>query len=194
MAKKNKNDMPPPPPGVSQFKARKGLALFALIAVGLLIAVAVAPSSDSKPTLQYGATTPAGIIESAITKEAGKSSSIDGAGGKRVKYILVSNMKINIEIYGDENLSGGLTKSANRRLVLDVIKAVQVAKVGFHEATIKVFYPLVDKLGNTTIDEVLSYTFTGGQLMKINTGNIDTHNMDSGFADVDQFIHPAFAW
>ena len=193
MTKKNKNDMPPPPPGAKK-KSRKGPAIFALIAVGLLIAVVVAPSSDSKPTLQYGATTPAGIIEAAVIQEAGKSSNIDGSGGKRIKYILVSSEKIDIEIYGDENLSEGLTKSANRRLVLDTIKAVQDVKVGFSEVTIKVFYPLVDKLGNTTIDKVLSYTFTSDQLMKINTANIDTKNMDNGFADVDQFIHPAFAW
>ena len=193
MTKKNKIDTPPPPPGAKK-KSRKGPAIFALIAVGLLIAVVAAPSSDSKPTLQYGATTPAGIIEAAVIKEAGNSSSIDGAGGKRVKYILVSSKKIDIEIYGDENLSEGLTKSANRRLVLDTIKAVQDANVNFSEATIKVFYPLVDKLGNTTIDKVLSYTFTGAQLAKINTGNIDTHNMDNDFADVGQFIHPAFAW
>lgn len=197
MAKKPKNWSAPTPgsevtPGQKK-RSRKGPLIFALIAVGFLIAVIAAPSSDTSSSEKVPAT-PAGQVQSAVTKQAGKSTNLDGVGGDRIKSVYISGGTLTVEMYGDENLSEGLTKSANRRLVLKAIKGIQNAGVSYTDATITVFYPLVDKLGNTSVDKVLSYSFSGAQISKINTDNVDTHNMDSGFADLGEYVHSAFAW
>jgi hypothetical protein len=168
------------------------------ILLGIFAALIVLPitisvlGGDSKPKLSATAT-PLEVLESNIKSEAGDSSNIQGYKN-RIQVLTLDSSMIYLEMNGDDNLTEGTIKSSNRRLVLDAIRAIQNSKVAFDTAVIAVRFPLVDNLGNTTMDLVLKYGFSAGRLNQINTANIDTHNMDVDFADISTIIHPSFEW
>ncbi len=128
-----------------------------------------------------------------INDSAGKDSNLDGING-RVKMLDIAEDQVLIDMYGDENLTEGLTKSANRRLILKAIDAYQKSELSADEVAISVWFPLVDEVGVSTLRRVLSYGFTAAQIAKIQTENIDTKSMDNGMADVYTVIYPAFRW
>lgn len=199
MAKKNRPDWGPPggeplAPTKGQARNRKIVKWFFLLSVGLLIVVILAPSSDSDKMPSNVVLSPVGKLEQVILKETGSKSNLKETSGARMRSFTFSGGRVVIEMNGDENLSSGLTKSANRRLVLKAIKGLQKSAVTFDSAVIAVYYPLVDNLGNTSVDQVLKYSFSAARVVAINTDNVDTHGMDVGFADIATIVHPAFAW
>lgn len=153
-------------------------------------------SSDSTVAKTAPATVPASpesALRKLVEKEAGDSTNLDGYSG-RIKSLDVSDEQVLIDMHGSENLTDGMVKSANRRLVLDAITAYQKSGLTATEIFISVWYPLTDNLGNATLRRVLSYGFSAAQISKINAENVDTKNMDSNFADVSTAIYPAFRW
>jgi len=136
---------------------------------------------------------PARIIRNQVESEAGTKSNLDGYES-RVRNVLITDGVVTIEMNGDDNLSSGLVKSTNRRLVLDAISALKKAGVPFESADIFVYFPLVDNLGNVSMNAVLGYSFTVDRINQIQPENVDTKRMDSNFADLGTFIHPAFRW
>ena len=139
------------------------------------------------------AQSPTEILKARVEKEAGSKSNIDGYSA-RVRTVSVEDGQVTIEMNGQENISDGTTKSANRRLVLDAITALKASGVTYETAFIAVYFPLVDNLGGTSMDPVLRYTFSSAQIMRIQPDNVDTKGMDSNFADLGTSVHPAFAW
>jgi hypothetical protein len=99
-----------------------------------------------------------------------------------------------IRLLGSENITSGLTKSSNRRLVLETIKAYQSAGLTSQFIAIDVYYPLVDNLGTEKLYRILGYGFTQDRIMAITADNIDTERMDENFADEFTFVHPEFQW
>lgn len=135
---------------------------------------------------------PEGRLTAAILEETGKTNIKEY--GERIRLVEWSGEQTLIRILGNENISSGLTKSSNRRLVLETITAYQKSGLSSEIIAIEVFYPLVDNLGNETLNKVLGYGFTQERITKIQAGNIDTKMMDTNFADLFTAIHPAFRW
>jgi len=198
------------PMSPDELKKRYDLKRRALIFFGgtpsFLLLVSIIPSGDdssssgrssgqSDTTQKAQTTQPATAdakLSAAVRKEAGKSN-IDNYGD-RIQYIEWTEEQTLIRLLGDENLSSGLTKSSNRRLVLDAIEAYQSAGLASESIAIDIYFPLVDNLGNEKLYRVLGYGFTQERIMAINPGNIDTKRMDANFADEFTFVHPAFQW
>lgn len=136
--------------------------------------------------------TPQGRLSTAVQKETGKTN-LKGYG-ERIQLVEWSSAKTTIQLLGDENLSAGLTKSSNRRLVLEAIAGYQKTGLSSETIVIEVFYPLVDNLGNESLSRVLGYGFSQERISMIQPENIDPKLMDSGFADLFTSIHPSFRW
>ena len=151
------------------------------------------PSSSDSTVAKTAPASPESALRKLVEKEAGDSTNLDGYSG-RIKSLDVSDEQVLIDMHGSENITDGMVKSANRRLVLDAITAYQKSGLTATEVFISVWYPLTDNLGNTTLRRVLSYGFSAAQISKINAENVDTKNMDSNFADVSTAIYPAFRW
>jgi hypothetical protein len=128
-----------------------------------------------------------------INDSAGKDSNLDGIN-VRIKSLDIASDQVLIDMYGDENLTEGMMKSANRRLILKAIDAYQASGLKAKEVSISVWFPLVDEVGVSTLRRVLSYGFSASQIAKIQTENIDTKSMDNGMADVYTVVYPAFRW
>lgn len=128
-----------------------------------------------------------------INDSAGKDSNLEGIN-VRIKSLDIAADQVLIDMYGDENITEGTMKSANRRLILKAIDAYQESGLTAEEVSISVWYPLVDEVGVSTLRRVLSYGFTAPQIARIQTENIDTKSMDNGMADVYTAIYPAFRW
>jgi hypothetical protein len=137
--------------------------------------------------------TPKQKLTALINEEAGNDSNLDGIN-VRIKSLDIAQDQILIDLYGDENLTSGLMKSANRRLILKAIDAYQSSGLTADQVSISVWFPLVDEAGVATLRRVLSYGFSASQIARIQTANIDTKRMDSGMADVYTAIYPAFRW
>ena len=150
-------------------------------------------STIAKTTPATVAPSPESALRKFVEKEAGNSTNLDGYTG-RIKSLDVSGEQVLIDMHGSENLTDGMVKSANRRLVLNAITAYQKSGLTASEIFISVWYPLTDNLGNTTLRRVLSYGFSAAQISKINAENVDTKNMDTNFADISTGIYPAFRW
>jgi len=135
-------------------------------------------------------TTPEGRLSSAVLKETGKTN-LKGYGS-RIQLVEWSSAKTTIQLLGDENISTGLTKSSNRRLVLETIAAYKKSGLSSETIVVEVFYPLVDNLGNESLNRVLGYGFSQERISRIQPDNIDPKQMDSNFADLFTSIHPAF--
>lgn len=177
-----------------QQRNRRIVKVFFLASVGLLLAVMIMPASNSDDTQSTASLTPAERLEKYVLDETGDETNLKETGGSRLRALSLNDGKVVIEMNGDENISSGLTKSTNRRLVLKAIKGLQESGATFDSAVISVYYPLIDKLGNTSVDVVLMYSFSASRIAAINPDNVDAKGMDLGFADIDTFIHPAFAW
>jgi hypothetical protein len=136
---------------------------------------------------------PAQALQELVEKEAGSKSNLDG-NSSRIRTVSIEDGRATIEMNGDENLTEGTTKSSNRRLVLDAIKALKSSGVNYEIAFIAVHYPLVNNLGETAVEPVLRYTFSLEQIGRIQPDNVDTKGMDSNFADLGTIVHPAFVW
>lgn len=152
------------------------------------------PSSvDSAESTTTNPLTPKQKLTKLINETAGNDSNLEGIN-VRVKSIDIADDQVLIDMYGDENLTQGLMKSANRRLVLDAIDAYQSSGLNADQVSISVWYPLVDEAGVATLRRVLSYGFSSSQIARIQTENIDTKRMDNGMADTYTAIYPAFRW
>lgn len=136
---------------------------------------------------------PAQVLRDRVEKEAGSKSNLDGYSS-RIRTVTVDGGIASIEMNGDENLTEGTTKSSNRRLVLDAIRALKSSGITYDTAFIAVFYPLVDNLGGTSMEPVLRYTFSLERIGRIQPDNVDTKGMDYDFADIATIVHPAFRW
>ena len=137
--------------------------------------------------------TPEEELTELINTTAGNDSNIEGID-MRVRSLELTADEASIELYGDENLTEGLIKSSNRRLVLKTIDAYQASGIKAEQVNISVWFPLVDEAGVPTLRQVLSYGFSSSQIARIQTSNIDTERMDNGMADVYTSIYPAFRW
>ncbi len=137
--------------------------------------------------------TPAQILEERVKDEAGAKSNLEGYSS-RIRTVTIENGIATIEMNGDENLTDGTTKSSNRRLVLDAIRALKSAGVAYDSAFIAVYYPLVDNLGAVSMEPVLRYSFSLERIGLIQPDNVDTKGMDYDFADLGTIVHPAFRW
>ena len=133
------------------------------------------------------------VLLERVEKEAGKKSNLDGFSS-RIRNVAIQGGKVSIEMNGNQNLTEGLTKSTNRRLVLDALKALKSSGVTYESAYIAVYYPLVNNLGEMSVLPVLRYTFSFEQIGRIQPENVDTKGMDRNFADLGTVVHPAFAW
>lgn len=136
--------------------------------------------------------TPQGRLSAAVRKETGKTN-LKGYGD-RIQLVEWSSAETTIQLLGDENLSTGLTKSSNRRLVLEAITGYQKSGLSSETIVIEVFYPLVDNLGNESLNRVLRYGFSQERISVIRPENVDPKQMDSNFADLFTSIHPTFLW
>jgi hypothetical protein len=150
-------------------------------------------NTDETTTSSNAALTPKQKLTKLINESAGDDSSLDGIN-VRVKSLDIADDQVLIDLYGDENLTEGLLKSSNRRLVLDAIDAYQSSGLIADQVSISVWFPLVDEAGVETLRRVLSYGFSAAQIARIQTENIDTKNMDNGMADTYTAIYPAFRW
>ena len=135
---------------------------------------------------------PVARLIAAVSKETGKTN-IEGYGD-RIQLVEWSQEQTLIRVLGTENLTSGLTKASNRRLVLDGIRAYQESGLSSEFIAIEVYFPLVDNLGAENLRRVLGYGFTQERISLIQTQNIDTKRMDTNFADEFTYVHPAFAW
>jgi hypothetical protein len=153
-----------------------------------------APEVTSAPeeTAPPEAATPSERLTEAVLKETGKSN-VKGYGD-RIQVVESSEEQTLVRLLGDENLTSGLTKSSNRRLVLEAITAYQSSGITSQFIAIEIYFPLVDNLGTEKLFRVLGYGFTQERIMAITPGNIDTKRMDENFADEFTFIHPSFRW
>jgi hypothetical protein len=173
------------------------------ITVGILVVVSLIPSGDDSSsdessagngndTSQPADATPSGQLTDIVRKATGKSN-VD-KHGDRIQLVEWTEEQTLIRLLGDQNLTSGLMKSANRRLVLDAIKAYQSAGLTSEFIVVDIYYPLVDNLGTEKLYRVLGYGFTQERIMAITTDNIDTKRMDENFADEFTFVHPEFRW
>lgn len=153
----------------------------------------VTTDSSSNSTAAAVPKTPAQILQERVEKEAGSKSNLDGYSS-RVRTVSIEDGRVTIELNGDENLTEGTTKSSNRRLVLDAIRALKSTDSSYEIAFIAVHYPLIDNLGGTSMEPVLRYTFSLDRIGRIQPDNVDTKGMDSDFADLGTIVHPAFRW
>jgi hypothetical protein len=202
MAKRNRT--PTSPDEIKNLADKKRRALIFLgVAVGILVVVSLIPSSDDSSsdgnnadngneTSQPVDATPSGQLTDLVGKATGKSN-LNGYGD-RIQLAEWTEEQTLIRLLGDQNLTSGLMKSANRRLVLDAIKAYQSAGLTSEFIAVDIYYPLVDNLGTEKLYRVLGYGFTQERIMAINTDNIDTKRMDENFADEFTYVHPEFRW
>lgn len=153
-------------------------------------ATEVTSSTEVAPTTEVA--TPSQRLADAILTETGRSN-IRGHGD-RIQLVESSDEQTLIRLLGDENLTSGLTKGSNRRLVLRAITAYQAAGITSEFIAIDIYFPLVDNLGTVSLRRVLGYGFTQERIMAITPGNVDTKRMDANFADEFTFVHPAFRW
>lgn len=153
-----------------------------------------APETTSAPEVTSApeAATPSERLTEAVLKETGKSN-VNGYGD-RIQVVESSEEQTLVRLLGDENLTSGLTKSSNRRLVLEAITAYQSSGITSQFIAIEIYFPLVDNLGAVKLFRVLGYGFTQERIMAITPGNIDTKRMDENFADEFTFVHATFRW
>jgi hypothetical protein len=196
-----KNERTPMTPEELQKRKKKNkrLLIFVGATFAFLFIVSVIPSSDDNSSSsgddessQPADTSPTGRLTSAVSKATGKSN-VSGYGD-RIQLLEWTEEQTLIRLLGDENLTSGLMKSANRRLVLDSIEAYQSSGLTSQTIVIDVYYPLVDNVGAEKLYRVLGYGFTQERISAIQTENIDTKRMDVGFADDFTYVHPAFVW
>lgn len=105
-----------------QQRNRRIVKVFFLASVGLLLAVMIMPASNSDDTQSTASLTPAERLEKYVLDETGDETNLKETGGSRLRALSLNDGKVVIEMNGDENISSGLTKSTNRRLVLKAIK------------------------------------------------------------------------
>lgn len=205
MTKKNRNAQHPEETKKPVVTRRRAL-IFVGVALGFLVIISMIPSNedsssngdntdqsaDADVTSPAEAVTPVGRLTDAIRDETGKSN-IEGYGD-RIQLVEFSEEQTLIRLLGSENITSGLTKSSNRRLVLETIKAYQSAGLTSQFIAIDVYYPLVDNLGTEKLYRILGYGFTQDRIMAITADNIDTERMDENFADEFTFVHPEFQW
>jgi hypothetical protein len=132
-------------------------------------------------------------LAKAIRGEAGDTTNLEGYSD-RIKELSITDEMVSISLMGSDNLTEGLVRGANRNLVLDAIKAYQNAALTSEKLSITIWFPMVDNLGNSELDEILIYEFSSDQIRKIYPHGVDTKGMDENFADLYTYIHPAFEW
>ena len=156
--------------------------------IAFLVILGALQNEDTAPVDK----SPQGRLAAAVLKESGNTN-IKGYGN-RIQNVEWTNAKTTIQLLGDENLSEGMTKSSNRRLVLEAITAYQKSGLISDTISIEIFYPLIDNLGNQTLNRVLGYGFSQDRISRIRAENVDPKQMDLNFADMYTSIHPAFRW
>ncbi len=173
---------------VQSSKKRGRLIIIISLVLAVLFGIGSLTGSSTKTktkTLDVNAS-PSDKLKFAIQKEVGSSIQIPSA--------YVAGDTVTVILSGTDNLTEGLTKSSNRRLVLKAIDGLRTSGVSYEKVVISVNYPLTDKLGNTREEKVLEFAFTRDRIVQINTDGVDVNNMDNGFADISTYIHPAFRW
>ncbi len=182
---------PRPPLTADQIKSAGKRRRIIVIVVAVLVVFPIIGAlfgSDAKTTTTTPAAnaSPLTKLTNAVTDEVGSS--------KDVRAINLTEGSAVIDLNGKDNLTEGLIKSSNRRLVLKAIDGLRTSGVSYTEVQISVYFPLTDKLGNTTTELVLQYAFTRDRILMINTEGVDVKDMDAGFADISTVIAPAFRW
>ena len=173
---------------VHSSKKRGRLVIIISVVLAVLFGIGSLTGSSDKTETKTPATnaSPSDKLKFAVQEEVGSSVQIPTA--------FVAGDSATIMLTGSDNLTEGLIKSSNRRLVLKAIDGLRTSGVSYKKVVISVNFPLTDKLGNTSEEKVLEFAFSRNRIVQINTAGVDVHDMDYGFADINTFIHPSFAW
>jgi hypothetical protein len=89
-----------------------------------------------------------------------------------------------------DNLTNGMIRSGAKVDIQRILQAADESGLEFHEITVFGSFPLVDKLGNESLDVVTKATYEGSTIKNINWNNFLFKNV----YDIAQYhwLHPAF--
>lgn len=152
---------------------------------------APAGPTTTAPAPPPPAVSPQQVLQAAIIKKLGKSNRHGVQRVSTVEYA-PDGQQVLVEWAANENITGGLTKDGLRLDVLRILEQIHKSGVPVKRAVLRATYSLQDKFGAVSEDRVLSASFSGETVGRIQYDAVDfKHIID--LADTALVI-PAFQY
>ena len=147
------------------------------------------PTTTERATTTTVAVTPEESLRAALNKVIGGN---DRKITNVANYLPGGDIVITWAIR--ESLTAGLTKDSGRLEIVGILKAIKYAKeLDYQTVRMSGTFPLVDKFGNTSEDEVIFAEYTRATIDRINYDNINFKSI-LDLAEAGSRLHPAFKY